>query len=593
MDAGQRNIVGENMNKIKKMIFLIPSVLCLLAVIVGVRKNIPDLQYPELPKLHAEVMGQEAATQNKQRRKVKANKKRVSTPKIKNEIFTENGKYKDGVYYGEAKGYGGIIKVLVTIKSEKIDCIEVTDHSSETESYYKTAEKIIPRILKAQSPNVDTVSGATYSSNGIKNAVISALNKASGKANATVYKEKNKFKERKKKAKPLKRGTPADGTFEGEAACEKFGYTVKLKVKFLKGKAVAITDLELIDNEDSENVPYCQKAWKPTIKKILKKQNADVDSVSGATYSSNAIKDAFVDALNKAIEANGGPVKNKPVKTEPETNESESFIENEEIETESAIKDGTYTVTVVCAPDDNEEFSAYHLTGEVTFYNGKLISISNISSDAESNKKYYQWAANGRNGSKGVIDQLIEKQSVNGLSAVSGATCSSVALKNIFVNAIKMAQGCDETVSNAEETSETEIPTVEETTQREESGESGKKQVIQTSAWVYAMEDEYGDYDFDDYELFANVIFENDAVADIQIISCGGESNRFYCEKAVKGTNKEEGMLGKILRVGVDEADAVSGATCTSEALKTIYNKALKMYKELIKNDENVYGEND
>ncbi|MBE5959539.1 MAG: FMN-binding protein [Lachnospiraceae bacterium] len=579
------------MNKIKRMFFLVPSILCLVAVIVGMRSNIPDFKSPELPKLNTVVKGQETVKQKRQKRKVEKVNAVVNTSKIKKQSFVGKGGYTDGVYSGEAWGYGGVIKALVTIRNKKINCIEVTDHKNETESYYKMAEKIIPRIIEAQSPNVDTVSGATYSSNGIKNAVIMALNKANGKPVIADYNRKNKSEDQKANLKTTQKGTPADGTFEGEAVCEKFEYTVKLKVKFLDGKAVAITSLKLVNNNDGENVPYCEKAWKPTIKNILKKQSDNVDGVSGATYSSNAIKDAYADARNKAIEANGGTADRRKKNGNYEK-KGTAVMKNEELETGNAIKDGTYNVTVNCIPDKDQEFAPYHLSADVLFKDGKLISITNISSDAESNRKYYNWAAFGKNDEKGIVEQLLEKQSLNGLSAVSGATCSSFALRDLYIKAVKMAQGDSEAANGEAETKEAENHPVEETTFEKETENLENKRIVQTSAWVFAMEDEYGDYDFDDYELFANVLFENDVIFGIQIISCGDESNRFYCEKAANGTTKEEGMIDKMLRVGVDEADAVSGATCTSEALRTIYKKAMKLYKELFKNDENIFNEN-
>ena len=42
------------------------------------------------------------------------------------------------------------------------------------------AEEIIPAIIEAQSADVDTISGATFSSTGIKDAVAQALEKAVG-----------------------------------------------------------------------------------------------------------------------------------------------------------------------------------------------------------------------------------------------------------------------------------------------------------------------------------------------------------------------------------------------------------------------------
>ena len=69
--------------------------------------------------------------------------------------------YKDGTYTGEADGFGGTVAVEVTVKDGKIEAVEV-----------------IPKIIEAQSAEVDTISGATFSSTGIKNAAEQALEQA-------------------------------------------------------------------------------------------------------------------------------------------------------------------------------------------------------------------------------------------------------------------------------------------------------------------------------------------------------------------------------------------------------------------------------
>lgn len=86
--------------------------------------------------------------------------------------------YKDGTYTGDAKGYGGNIKVQVVIAGGEITNIEILSAKDEDEAYYNTAIRIIDNMLDKQTPNVDTISSATYTSTGIKNAVIAALKQA-------------------------------------------------------------------------------------------------------------------------------------------------------------------------------------------------------------------------------------------------------------------------------------------------------------------------------------------------------------------------------------------------------------------------------
>lgn len=86
--------------------------------------------------------------------------------------------YKDGSYEGSAKGFGGNVVVKVTVKNDKIEKIDLVDASKEDGSYLASAKGVIKSILDKQSTDVNTVSGATFTSTGIINAVISALEKA-------------------------------------------------------------------------------------------------------------------------------------------------------------------------------------------------------------------------------------------------------------------------------------------------------------------------------------------------------------------------------------------------------------------------------
>ena len=88
------------------------------------------------------------------------------------------GTYPDGRWEGGAKGFGGMITVLVTVENGTISEIEITSADGEDKAYLSMAEDIIPTIIEAQSADVDTISGATFSSTGIKEAVTQALEEA-------------------------------------------------------------------------------------------------------------------------------------------------------------------------------------------------------------------------------------------------------------------------------------------------------------------------------------------------------------------------------------------------------------------------------
>lgn len=98
--------------------------------------------------------------------------------------------YTDGTYSGTADGFGGEMTVAVTIESGLITEIIVVSHNEEGEQFYGPAIAQIPEeIIAAQSVQVDSVSGSTYTSVGIKNAVADALNQAS--VSGTVLEEEN------------------------------------------------------------------------------------------------------------------------------------------------------------------------------------------------------------------------------------------------------------------------------------------------------------------------------------------------------------------------------------------------------------------
>lgn len=89
------------------------------------------------------------------------------------------GPYQDGSYTASAQGFGGDITVTVTIQGGYVSDITVDDASGEDSAYFSMAEDILEDMLSAQSAEVDTVSGATFSSTGLKNAVAAALEEAS------------------------------------------------------------------------------------------------------------------------------------------------------------------------------------------------------------------------------------------------------------------------------------------------------------------------------------------------------------------------------------------------------------------------------
>lgn len=93
-------------------------------------------------------------------------------------IESNQNNYKNGKYKGKADGFGGTIEVEVVVEKGNISKINIVSADGEDKSYLDMAEKICDDIISAQTSDVDTISGATFSSTGIKNAVKQAIGKA-------------------------------------------------------------------------------------------------------------------------------------------------------------------------------------------------------------------------------------------------------------------------------------------------------------------------------------------------------------------------------------------------------------------------------
>lgn len=97
------------------------------------------------------------------------------------ENSAENISYADGAYFGSGKGYNGDITLAVKIAEGRIAGVTVVS-TSEDGSYFEKAKTLIDEVIDKQSTQVDAVSGATYSSQGLKEAIDNALAQAAGGA---------------------------------------------------------------------------------------------------------------------------------------------------------------------------------------------------------------------------------------------------------------------------------------------------------------------------------------------------------------------------------------------------------------------------
>ena len=120
--------------------------------------------------------------------------------------------------------------------------------------------------------------------------------------------------------------------------------------------------------------------------------------------------------------------------------------DNEDKE-DSVYIDGTYTVTVPCEPDGDEDFERYNLTMNVTIRGDKIVAITDIYGDGSStNDSYIKKATNGTSSKEGVISQIVKKGLPEEIDAVSRATCSSNAI----------VAGCEKALEEAKQPEKTE-----------------------------------------------------------------------------------------------------------------------------------------
>lgn len=384
----------------------------------------------------------------------------------------EPSAYKDGTYYGSGTGFGGTTTVKVVISGGKITAIKIQSTNDDS-SYIQSASTLISKIIAGQTTNVDTVSGATYSSVGIIQAVRNALSQAA--LNPTpdadeIVKEDEKDKE----IEIIKGKIPyVDGIYYGIGE----GYNADIKVA-VEIKDKTIISIEIVEHDD--DAAFMTRAEK-ILEKVVLSQTIEVDVVSGATYSSEGILEAIQNALIEADKATNGEDKEQPDGSETESpdndvsdgNETESPDKNEgeqpgrddsdgedtdagsddkedgeadgsEIPDKFLYKDGEYTVTVLCEPDEDEDFETYHLSLKVQIKEDKIVSVTNIIGDGDAgNDRYINWAANGRSNKAGVVTQILEKgmfAEKEEIDVVSRATCSSNSIIEACLKALEEAK---------------------------------------------------------------------------------------------------------------------------------------------------------
>lgn len=420
--------------------------------------------------------------------------------------------YKDGTYYGTGKGFAGTMKVKVDIAGGKIASISIVS-TKDGDSYVKSASSLLDTIVEKQSTNVDTVSGATFSSRGIIAAVRSALSQAAVSENTagnntdkqdaaeTSGNDRNDENSSDSEPEQTAEGTLpyVDGIYYGTAEGYKGDIKVAVVIQDKMLKAILVT-------EKQDDEPFITNAM-DVLKNMMKKQSADVDTVSGATYSSKgligAVKAAFEEARKTTAGENTGDSNSGNNNSNSDNNNSNDNSSNiagdedkavlsklvqsqasldgtqytqlswyllqirledaqEVLESAESTKkdvsraqeklqeainalqkndtstnvyeDGTYDVSTLCIPDDDMDFSAYNLSMKVTIANDRIVSITDVKGDGDSqNASYIKKAADGTKNQQGMVSVLTSQANADSIDfssidTVSRATCTSKAI---------------------------------------------------------------------------------------------------------------------------------------------------------------------
>lgn len=264
----------KHCNALLPLVQLLPAVAAAAAVLFALPRTVPVLA--AVPERLTAVVEQPAEAASSEAEE-------EALPKLP---------YADGVYVGSSRGYGGSVRVQVTMENGSITEVEILDASHETRQFLRRAKRLLTTVVEAQSWEVDAVSEATYTSRGILGAVQNAL---------TGEVVNNPLPPQPEPATPLvveeftAPSTYLDGIYTAEAMGFEGEITVQVTVAEDK-----ITDITLLSAEDEEE--YLSMA-KQVIPAILEGQSPNVDAVSGATYSSTGILNAVKLALAKAAVA--------------------------------------------------------------------------------------------------------------------------------------------------------------------------------------------------------------------------------------------------------------------------------------------------
>ena len=576
--------LGDKVSDVKGITAIIPAV-CLAVLMVTV---LTGYKTPQAKKYEA------SETEDiSQIKEALAKESTAATAETTKKNTTKKGKkgtidVKDGTYKGSANGYGGKVTVNVTVSKKTMTAIDIVSAPGETDSFFNRAKGVIDEMLTAQSTDVDVVSGATYSSNGIIGAVKNALfGTESNNATAAAANAGNAAGSAPSVSKVSESGTWKDGTYTGSG--KGFGGTISVKVTVEDGKISAID----VTSASGETASYFSKA-KGIIPKMISGQTTNVDAASGATYSSNGIITAVRNALSKAETGKSSTKKKKKKNKKNKKKNSSSDNNNNNKAPAEGYEDGTYTGSAACS---GEQFKEYSVTANVTIKNGKISAVEISSTAKGTNLKQFM----SRDEVKNLPSFIVSKNGTSGVDAVSGATYSSHAIFNAVNDALSKAKKNSSSTEKKEETTtekkeetttekkeetttekkeetttekkeETTTEKKEETTENPDEGKNYKNGTYKVSVSCEPDEDE----DFDPYTISMDITIKKDKITEISNITANTNStNKAYTNDAKKG------MVSKIVANGnADGVNTVAGATCSSKAIKDACQKAFNAAKK-------------
>ncbi len=185
--------------------------------------------------------------------------------------------YAEGSYTGTAQGFGGDVTVEITVDDEgKITSATITGDSETPEVGGAALESLADQLVAAGSADIDGVAGATFTSTGVKEAAAQAMAQSKGEEIVD---------------------TPLAGMTAGEYTDTQKGYqgTVTVSVK------VSENAIESVDVTETTETPQMIATVVDRLpERIVAAQSTAVDSITGATASSNALKVAVRNCLIEA-----------------------------------------------------------------------------------------------------------------------------------------------------------------------------------------------------------------------------------------------------------------------------------------------------